>query len=182
MSLHTNKLLSLVNESTDVLVYKPTADQRRAKSAFWSHFTGEGATQVPTVPTLASALSLGGDRRISDWWKDQSFIDWFSNSDEFRQRLEYLTTLALDAAEDILTSKDAPAAAKVNMAKLVMEAAGKGAKDTAKEKYADERIAQMDRMQLEEYIRKSMRILPPVNNQLTSPEESEIIEVDSDSN
>lgn len=170
----TSKLLALVTDTADLVIFQPDASQRRAKGNFWSYFTDSDAP-LPQDITLALALKFGADRRIGAWWDSREFRDWFCNKDEFRQRLEYLTHLALDSAEEILISKTVSAQAKVAMAKLIIEAANKMPKGRADDKFLDERVAQMDRKQLEEFIRKSVRILPSADKSLTITEGSDSI-------
>lgn len=170
-----NKLLQVVAQASDLVVFHPTSDQRRAKSNFWSHFS-DGDTQVPLDISLAYALKLGADKRISTWWQVKEFQDWFTNKDEFRQRLEYLTHLVLDTFETVLTDPKAQAGAKVNAGKIILEAASKMPKGRGEEKYMDAQIATMDRKQLEEFIHKSMKLLPAPNNSLTDSEVSDSVD------
>lgn len=143
------------------LTYLPTPDQRKAKSAFWARFN-ENPICEPSDISLTTAERLAGDRRLSRWWSQEGFKEWFRNQDEFRQRLEYLVNLSLDSLEYVLADPKAQSSAKVNAAKLLMEVARKMPPKHAVEKYLDEKIAEMDRKQLEDFISKRAKLLPRV--------------------
>lgn len=164
---NVSKLMTQANKSLEKsaenVVFKPTPEQRRAKSTFWSYFSEDDAP-IPEFISDAMASKFGADRRISQWWGSTDFVAWFTNKDEFRQRLEFLSQLALDAAEEILSSPTVPPQAKVNMAKLVIEAANKMPNKYAKDdqNFLDSRIAKMDKKQLEEFISKNIKLLPSI--------------------
>jgi hypothetical protein len=138
----------------------PSAEHRKAKATFWSHFL-DGETPVPEPIDLAAARRFCGDRRIENWWSLPGFVDWFTNREEFRQRVEFISNLALDNLEQVLRDKDTGATARIAAIKLVMELGNKLPKAAGKEaQYADEKIAGMSKEQLEEYIQKNIRKLP----------------------
>jgi hypothetical protein len=148
-----NKILAAAQ--TD-LVFSPTPDMRRAKAAFWSRFA-----EAPMVPsdtiTLASIQNISSDKRLSKWWTLPGFAEWFQNREEFRERLEYLADVALDALEQVLTDPDANAGAKVNSAKLVLEAASKMPKKI--EDSPVSRLEALSRAELEDYVRRNLKYL-----------------------
>lgn len=172
MSLGSPEILEI---ATSELTYLPTPEQRKAKSAFWARFN-ENPICDPSQISLSIALRFAGDNRISRWWPQTGFREWFQNSDEFRQRLEYLANLALDSIEHILADPRAQASAKVTAAKLVMEVARKMPPKHQAEKYADEKIGEMDRKQLEEFISRRISLLPAKKQVTTSDSEDTISE------
>lgn len=165
-------LLLALRATRDVSVFQPLPEHIRAKSNFWTYFgTGEGSP-LPRDPNLATALQFSGDKRISQWWDIPGFQDWFLNRDEFRQRMEYLSNLALDQLEGILTSGVVASSDKLSAIKLIMQVAEKVPTNKAAEtEGVDAMIAKMSKVQLEEYIRGSMRLLPPTTLDLPAPTE-----------
>lgn len=135
------------------VVFIPTPAMRKVKAAYLAA-TSENPLLVGQDPTAASVQQVTGDTRVSKWWSTPGFRDWFSNRDEFRQRVEYLANLALDTIEDILLDGEANASARNAAAKLMIEAAGKLPKGTSTEKYADEQISSMSKAELEQFIRR----------------------------
>lgn len=135
------------------VVFIPTPAMRRTKAAYLAA-TEENPLLAGQDPTVASVQQVTGDTRITKWWSTPGFRDWFSNRDEFRQRVEYLANLALDTIEDILLDSEANASARNSAAKLMIEAAGKLPKGTEKERYADEQISSMSKKELEQFIRR----------------------------
>lgn len=141
------------------MTYIPSPEQRRIKANFWSAHSDSPLAADSDI-TASYAIQLVGDARIQKWWSLPGFQAWFRNADEYRQRLEYLAQLALDAAEDILLDRDASPAARVHMAKLVIEAAGKmpsrtaGPAEPARDARAAARIGSLTKQQLLDYTRK----------------------------
>lgn len=76
--------------------------------------------------TPAIVKQLTGSSKVDGWWKEAGFKEWFTNTDEQRQRLEQLFETALDAAQDILINTDPKAqSARVQMVKIIAELAHK---------------------------------------------------------
>jgi len=160
VSSTNNKAAEILEIVSSELTYLPIPEQRKAKSAFWARFN-ENPTCEPQDITRELAIRLSGDNRITKWWGQDGFREWFRNRDEFRQRMEYLASLALDRLEALLCDPKANPSAQVNAAKLIMEVARKTPSKQAVERYLDEQIGQMDKKQLEDYIRKHTASLLP---------------------
>jgi len=141
------KALSAVIDDT----FLPNPKQRQSKSTFWAMYA-ENPLFSPDSISMEEAYRVTKIPSIKRWWNLPGFKDWFLNKDEYRQRLEYLAHLALDTAEEILLDRDTQASARVNMAKLIIEAANKMPNKYAKQQYLDETISKMEPKQLEEYI------------------------------
>lgn len=171
----TDNVATALSQAVAELTFCPAPEHRRIKSAFWA-LQNEGQFEPGTEIPLSLALRLTGDGRLSRWWPQPGFRDWFCNKDEFRQRLEYLSHLALDAAEEILLDRKANPGARVNMAKLVIEAANKMPQKYAREVFADEKINQMDKRQLQDYISRNSKLIGIAPKALTSETESATLE------
>jgi len=159
-----NKILAAAQ--TD-LVFSPTPDMRRAKAAFWSKVADAPALSGGPL-TLAAAQQIGADKRLAKWWALPGFQDWFQNGEEFKERMEYLADLALDALEQVLSDPDANPSAKVASAKLVLEAASKMPKPVADS--PSTKLETMSRSELEEYVKRNLRYLSdgtPASERLT---------------
>src|SRR5574343_710202 len=116
------KLAELMTEGSFI----PTPDQRRVKAVLWTALTDNPAYDSTRI-TRDLAVQITGEAKVGRWWdKEVGFRDWLQNKDEFRQRVEYLTQMALDTLEGVLASQDAKtASARVNAAKLLLEVANK---------------------------------------------------------
>ena len=146
----TNILAAAVPE----LIFIPTPSQRQVKARLITKLTDNPLTDLASI-TLAEAQQLTGSSQLKDWWGRPGFKEWFLDQNEYRQRLEYLFSLALDAAEEILLSTDPKAqGARVAMIKLLAELSNKVPKESAA-KYRDESIAKMDRAELEAFLEKN---------------------------
>jgi hypothetical protein len=136
----------------------PTDLHRQAKAAFWSHFFSKGETP-PLELDGAVGAHYSGYTEVLEFWAIPGFSEWFSNGEEFRQRVEYVSSLALDVIEAVLRDREARHGDKLQAARMALEIASKYPKAAAKEQFADEKIAEMTSKQLEEYIAQKMRVL-----------------------
>lgn len=140
--------------------FQPTDAHRRAKSAFWAHYFSTGSLP-PTDINLATAAELSGfSTELQEWWPIEGFQEWFSNGEEFRQRVEYLSNAALDVLQEILYDRAARTSDKLQAAKMALEIAAKFPKSTPKEQFADEAIGEMTAKELEEFISRKLKVLP----------------------
>lgn len=157
----TAVLNRLLSGTRDLSIFQPDDAQRRAKSNFWTYFATEEGVTLPPTPDLALALRFGADSRITRWWILPGFQDWFLNREEFKQRMEYLSNLCLDQLETILTTTSSANSDKLNAIKLIMQVARKTptSSDPDTTKYADDKIGKMGRVELEEFIRRNIRIV-----------------------
>lgn len=166
--LTTDILSRLTHVSKDLSLFEnPTPEQRKAKERFWAPFLA-GDTPVPPTMDLAAALKFAGDRRLKQWWDLPGFQDWFFNREEFKERVEFIAHLALDGIEEVLKDRMATASAKVAAAKLALEVANKLPKAKDQDgRFADDKINQMDRAQLEAFIKRKLTLLPNSTESLT---------------
>lgn len=155
------------------LTFIPHPDQRKVKAALWAVINDNPAFDIDSI-TAEDVVKITADSRVRRWWKETDFRSWLLNKDEFRQRLEYQAQLALDTLERVLISTDAKSAnAQVQAAKLILEAASKMPQKWTKEVWADERISKMDKLQLQEYIKKNSHLLAAVASAANKEEEVE---------
>jgi hypothetical protein len=140
-----------IGELADQLVYQPTDKEKRLKAQFWLK-----AADNPLINRNALVLEdvrqLLNTEALNTSWPKPGFREWFSNTDEYRERLEYLFGLALDAAEKILQNEDPKAqSARVNMVKAISELAGKmpGKSSSSPAAMISSTVSKMDKAQLE---------------------------------
>lgn len=159
-SSHLKNISRVLAAASQEVVFAPTPEMRRAKAAFWASLEGTPSGDLADTMTLAAATSLGADKKLSRWWNIPGFSEWWQNKEEFKQRLEYMAQLALDALEGVLTDPNSNPTARVNSAKLVLEAANKMPKRQAEDS-VEQKLAGMSRNELEEYVRTRMKYLTP---------------------
>jgi hypothetical protein len=103
-----NKLALAVEE----LSYEPSASDRKAKAAFWALARGSKLIDLGNI-TLSDVRRLIPHTSIISKWGDQAFRSWFTNDQEWRQRVEYMLQLALSSIEEVLVDANATPTAKV---------------------------------------------------------------------
>ncbi len=106
------------------LILNISPEMRLCKSHFWNAMQTTPICD-PDKVTLAAAMQLTGEKKLTAWWDRPGFESWFCMGEEFDVKLDSLKYQALDALQDILRSPDAPASAKVAAAKHIMDHASK---------------------------------------------------------
>lgn len=142
--------------------FQPTDQQKRLKSGFWARAAQSG-TYIPPDPDIASMVSFGASESISQWWDDLTFRGWFLDRDEFLKKAEHLAGLALEQLQETLTAPKSEVDHKTRLAaiRMALEVSGKIVKgQTTKDSTGEDAIDKMDQNQLQEFIRRKMRILP----------------------
>jgi len=155
-----NNLSKVLAAAAQDVVFEPTPEMRRAKAAFWASLSDHPLGDADTL-SLAASKQLGADSRLSRWWVVPGFVDWWQNKQEFKQRLEYLAQLSLDSLEEVLTSPDSNATARINAAKLVLDAANKMPRNSQPADTLDQKLATMSRTELEAFVRARVKYLTP---------------------
>jgi hypothetical protein len=173
------KIEAVVEYIANDLTYIPSPEQRRLKQAFWARFNDNPICDPQDI-SKSVVDELAPDYRLGRWWPQPGFKEWFSNKEEFREEVDALVFLALDRMKRILISEDPKmAGAQVSAAKLLMDVGRKMPPKVGSEKFLDEKIHQMDKKQLEEYISRSVKLIPPTqeisSKDLTPTASSDII-------
>lgn len=146
----TTALETLAEETG--LLFSPNRAHRAIRARFWAVVGSTIGHKSPFEMTAMEIARLVKDNRILNWLSIPVFKDWFMNSTEHIERLEYLFDIALSAAEDILLSDDPKAVtAKVQMIRVVAELARK-MPSKQPEQFADERISKMSKEELEKFL------------------------------
>ena len=139
--------------------FTATNEQKKAKSQFWTTFQSGGIIP-PVSPDLTIAAQYAGDSRIRTWWSTEGFSQWFWNSNEFEERLDYLAQIALDQLEVMISSGRTSDSARISAIKMILEASKKIGQKTDDSEFADQKISKMDQGQLEEYINSRIKLIP----------------------
>ena len=98
-----------------------------------------------------------------------AFGNWFQGAHEFRARVKYLADKALNALESILNDPNPMAAnAKVKAAQMILDMAGKSAKEKDKEEKKSgglaDALSKMNRAQVEALMQNGTQISVSVKN------------------
>lgn len=137
------------------IIFHPTEAQRRLKATLLAKLENNPLTDLASL-SLAEVQEITGSAVVQKWWSVPGFPDWLLDKNENRAKLEYLFSLALDAAEQVLMNTDPKAqGSRVAMIKVLSELAGKMPKTQAAPKSAAttvNAIATMDRTQLIEFL------------------------------
>lgn len=146
------------------ITYLPSPEQRKAKEAFWVRFNNNPICTSEQI-SLSVVDSILGDSRLSRWWPQLGFKEWFTNREEFLERAGYLLHRWMDRFEELILNKpDVQVSAFVSAGKLLMEINAKfptrslptplgGSREAG-------RIDQMSREELEKFVRERVHLLP----------------------
>ena len=143
----------------ELIEFQPTAAQEKAKAAFMVAISGNPLIDLRKM-SGENAARLAGNTSITTWWKKPGFKEWFTNEDSWRAQLLYLTTVALRTLENVLLD-DNPrsAAARVNAAKLILEAANKMPSKTKEVRYLDKSVENKSEAELKKMIEEAQELL-----------------------
>jgi hypothetical protein len=157
--------------------FVPDRAQQRVKAKIMGILADNPIYAMSEI-TYDIAYQLSQDRRLRKWWDIPGFSQWMQNKSEFKQRLEDLVQLSLDTAEDIISNEAMPPAARVNMIKLVWEAAAKFPQKVANPNKDSQAAQHMSQEQLDEMMRKAGYVrISEAQKPLQLSEEKGVIDV-----
>jgi len=144
------------------LEFQPNNSQLEAKSAFWA-IAADSPLVDPANITLATVQQIYPDTRVRRWWGIPGFQDWFCNRHEWRQKVEYLVNIGLDAVKAVLEDPDAAPSARIKAFEVIAKLADREPAKVKEVRFADSNIEKMSKEQLEAYIRGKVARLGEVN-------------------
>ena len=155
MKTEEEQIVEKMAEAMEASSFAPTEVQHKVKAKMIGLIMDNPIYSIEDL-TLEGAIDITKDHRLVKWWNIDGFQDWFKNKNEFKQRNEHLIALAQDALERILQSTNPKmAGAQVNAFKVLIEVANKMPAKKGEVKFSDERVQQMDPLQLEEFMKKA---------------------------
>jgi hypothetical protein len=148
-----------LEEAVDILVYSPSDEEMQAKAAFWGK-----AHQNPQINpdniTLATVDSILADSRLKRWWGRPGFKEWFTNKDEWVQKLEYAIQVGVDRMIQLFSESDPKlASAQVRAFEVLARLANREPARVKEVKLLDRDIQDMDQKTLNEYIERNLKLL-----------------------
>lgn len=151
------KAIEKVLSSRADTAFRPTNDQKRIKSQFWASVRASSINLSvnPDSSIAASYIDLGTN------WEVPGFSQWLWDEKSFDTQADYLAQVSMDELERLLTSHLAAPTVKLGAIKLALEVARKLGKTNDSPEFADSKIGEMDKRQLEEYINKSLKLVSP---------------------
>lgn len=135
-------------KKTAELVFVPAPNMRAAKAKFWKRIDFDAS--LADAVSAASIVQITNEPRVTGWWNQKEFQEWFLNKEEANERIEYLYMLWMDKAEELLLDPMANHNAIVQLGKIISQLSGRG----EQEKVSDENIQKMTKQQLQAYIQK----------------------------
>lgn len=156
----------------DMLQYRPTEEQQKVKAAFWTNQHRDDTIILSEI-TLARAYQVTGDSRLANWWSEPGFKGWFANKDEFKQKIEHLLNVGLNAISDLLRDPEVQASAKVKAFEVLARLADKEPVKVKEVKFADKKIQEMNPAELRKFLQSKQVLLKETANET---EENECVE------
>jgi len=141
------KLRALAEEA----IFIPTASHKKAKHRFLEKWDGL------SEPQCEKAVSWTRMTQMKKWWPQPGFIEWLSNQESMVAKINYLSELALDTAEEVLLDPDSGAGAKVNMIKVIL-----GFKHVMEMQKAESTYAELSEEDLIKLIKQKTQLLQPI--------------------
>jgi hypothetical protein len=91
---------------TEDVVFRPTREQRKAKAMFYATAKARRVDLKPGITMDLAQELLPTSRYIKTWWHNDLFVEWFTNSTSYQQRIDYLIDLQLDNLEDVVVNRE----------------------------------------------------------------------------
>lgn len=148
MDLSNSNITKLVDS-----LFVPTVDQREFKAKLLIKIKDNPTVNLETL-TLQQAKSFVKEWRLAEWWHEAGFREWLSNSDEFRQKLEFVLGETLEEIYKLILDPEASSQSKVRAFEIMARLAGKEPPKVKEVKFKDSEVEKMDEQQLDEFIRK----------------------------
>lgn len=142
----------------DMLQYRPTEEQQEVKAAFWANQHRDDTIILSDI-TLARAYQVTGDSRLAKWWSEPGFKGWFSNKDEFKQKIEHLLNVGLQAMNDLLRDPEVQASAKVKAFEVLAKLADREPVKVREVKFADKKVQEMTPAELRKFIQSKKNFI-----------------------
>lgn len=150
-----DKLDRKLEDLMSTVVFIPDDTHLRLKAAFYAVFD-ENPTCDPADITAAQIASITGSGKVFEFWHLPGFKEWFQNSNELKQQINYVLYDAIRAAHEIIKSSDPKtASARIKAVELMFKIADKMPKQYSKVEYKDKKIGDMNEKQLREFIKHS---------------------------
>ena len=144
-----------MTEHLEDIVFIPGAEHRRAKVKFWKRVQDNPLVDTSNLDASIAA-KFGGDQRIHSWWNQPGFQEWFSNQQEYLEKLQYAQMLSIDTIIEVLESGHASDTSKLVASKMVNDMTLKMAElSGASSRGAGSAIDKMNLDQLRDFISKS---------------------------
>jgi hypothetical protein len=137
----------------------PNAAQQKAKQRFWRKVRMQNTVQDINQLTDAQIARLAGDANLTNLLTDPQFHDWFLNDKAEEDLIKAGAESAIRALLDIITGVEEVknTAVKVSAAKILLDMAGFGPKNTKEVVYKDAAIAEMSEEELKKFIEQNTR-------------------------
>ncbi len=165
----------------DVVFTNPDSAQRKAKAKFWQRIADNPMIDTSNL-TSEIVAKYCGDKRIHSWWCVGGFQDWFSNQQEYMEKLRYAQLLSIDIITEVMESSHASDTSKLVAAKMVGDITLKLAEMESGKKSKGSGVDGMNLAQLKEFIQKSTGKLTaaPLSDRSEVIEDTEQISTTSD--
>lgn len=141
------------------LMFVPTEEMREVKAAFLAKAQDNPQIDMDAL-SLAQVLKTVNHTKLTHWWKQDGFKEWFANSAEWRQKLEYAIDVGLDAVMEIFKCKDPKSfGAQVRALEVLARLANKEPARVKEVKVLDKDVQGMDQKQLDDFIKRNLHLL-----------------------
>ncbi len=143
-----------MTEHLEDIVFIPDSAHRRAKSKFWHRISDNPHVDTSNLDS-AIVAKFCGDQRIHSWWNLPGFQEWFSNQQEYLEKLSYAQMRSIEVITEVLDSGHASDTSKLVAAKMVGDITLRLAEIQGATKSRSGAIEGMSLEQLREFISRS---------------------------
>jgi hypothetical protein len=165
-----------LESAVDEISFSPGAEHKQVKAAYWAKMTDDPTALSRESVTLNRAIQVTGCTKLRRWWSQPGFQEWFSNGEEWKQKLLYIIDVGLDALLEVFADPNPKtAAAKVRAFEVACRLAGREPARAKEVRFVDKAINDMSPAQLQSFL-ESRGYMAPVQSQLEEVSNEEATE------
>ena len=164
-----NKIDKKLESMLSQIVFIPESEHLRIKSAFYTVFDENPVCDSEDI-TAAQIAQITKSPKIFEYWHLPGFKQWFQNSNELKQQINYLLYDCVKTAHEIIKDPEQNPNARIKAIELMFKIADKMPKQYGKVEYRDKQIGQMNEEQLKEFIKKSNYLLETSHDEVNETE------------
>jgi hypothetical protein len=89
---------------SEYVPFKPSNEQIKLKAQFFSMMKNQ-QVDVETI-TADIVMDTTGNRHTYQWFRNEEFVKWFKDAEEYHAKVNYLLALHLNNLEEILLNRE----------------------------------------------------------------------------
>ena len=95
-----------VSGDPEDVTFRPSREQRKARALFYATAKSKHIDVSQGVTVDLATDVIPSYKLLPQWWHNDLFVEWFTNSNTYQTRIDYLIDLQLDNLEDVIVNRE----------------------------------------------------------------------------